>query len=127
MAIKAQQVFDIAMTLIDEVEEETGNVSVDNPAYKSKSLSILTTLQAELLPITEDIAVLASLTQDLLLPDRICLLVLPYGLSAHLLLAESDDTGMAAFYNNRYEELKRKIPTEISPIVDLYNVGMRVD
>lgn len=127
MAVKAQQVFDMAMVLIDQVSE-TGNLVIENPEYyKTKSYTILTTLQTELLPLSQTPTVITDLSQDLLLPDRVSLLVLPYGLAAHLLLTE--DMNIAQFFNDRYEELKHKIPTNIVPIEDVYGVtsGMRGD
>jgi hypothetical protein len=120
MAVTAQQVYDLALGLIDEVTE-TGAFAPDNPDYyKAKSLSFLTILQTELLKPSETPQVITSLTQGLILSDRLCLLVLPYGLAAHLLMSE--DQSMASFLNARYDELKRKIPTQIEPIVDNYNI-----
>lgn len=120
MAVTGQQVFDIAMGLIDEVSE-TGNLVVENPEYyKTKSLQILTVLQAELLRATQTPQVVTDLSQDLVLSDAQCLKVLPYGLAAHLLIQE--DVNTASFYNARYDELKRRSPATIEPITDSYNV-----
>lgn len=120
MSVKAQQVYDAAMVLIDEVTE-VGTISPENPEYyKTRSKSILTTLQTELLPVSVTPIPITSLSQNMLVSDRIALLVLPYGLAAHLLLQE--DVNIAAYFNNRYDELKKKIPTTIAPIQDVYNV-----
>ena len=120
MAIKGQQVFDMAMAFIDEVSEN-GNLVVENPEYyKTRARTILTTLQGELLSPLENVTVVTDLAQDLLVSDRVALTVLPYGLAAHLLLTE--DLNTASFFNARYEELKRKIPTTITPISDNYDV-----
>lgn len=117
----AQQVYDLALTLIDEVTE-SGALSPDNPQYYQKrALAFLTILQAELLPISEVPAPVTSLGQSLQFPDRIALSVFPYGLAAHLLMNE--DINLASFLNARYDELKRKIPTRIKPIKDVYGVN----
>lgn len=121
MAVTGQQVFDTALVLMDEVTE-TGNVVTENPDYyKVKALHILTTLQTELLPLSITPVPFTDLSQNLLVTDRIALLVLPYGLAAHLLLA--DDMNLAAFLNARYDELKRKVQTGgIVAITDVYGV-----
>lgn len=125
MAVTVKQVYDIALVLMDEVIE-TGRISPDNPDYyKAKTYSIVTTLQAELLPKNIVPSIITDLSQILLLSDRISLSVLPYGLAAHLLIQE--DVNAASYFNGRYDELKRKIPTTVEPIIDVYDVtgGMR--
>lgn len=125
MTVLAQQVFDMAMTLIDEVSE-TGNLAIENPEYyKTKAKSFLTSLQTELLPLTQEPEVITTLEQPLLLPDRLSLLVLPYGLAAHLIITEDPNT--ASFFNSRYDELKRRIPTSSVAIEDVYSVLTGVD
>lgn len=120
MAVTVEQVYNIALSLMDEVTD-SGSILADNPNYyKTKTLSVLTTLQTELLPLTVTPEPITSLEQTLLLDDRVALSVLPYGVAAHLLLME--DVASASFYNNRYDELKRKLPTAIEPITDVYDV-----
>jgi hypothetical protein len=120
MAVTAQQVYDLAFVLMDEVTE-TGAILPDNPNYyRTKSLSILTTLQTELLSLSVTPTVITDLSQELLVSDRVALLVMPYGLAAHLLI--TDDITQASFFNNRYDELRRKIPTSIQPITDVYGI-----
>jgi hypothetical protein len=121
MAVTGKQVYDAALVLMDEVQE-TGTISPENPtAYQVKALSILNTLQFELLSPFQTPTLLNSLADTLTVPNRIAIMVIPYGLAAHLLLAEGD-MSVASFLNARYEELKRKIPTEITPINDVYDV-----
>lgn len=118
--VTGQDVFDIALVLMDEVTEN-GDIVSDTPDYyKTKSLSILTTLQTELLPLDQTPEVVTSLSQELLLSDREALTILPYGVAAHLLLNEN--VNAAAYFNNRYDELKRKRKTSIEAITDNYNV-----
>lgn len=120
MAVTGNQVLDRALTLMDEVTE-TGAITTDTPEYyKTKALNVLNILQVELLPLSASITPITDLSQNLQVTDRIAYLVLPYGLAAHLLIV--DDMNMASFWNARYEELKRKIPTEIKPTEDVYGV-----
>ncbi len=63
----------------------------------------------------------ASLNAEIGLDDGICQAVLPCGLAAHLLLDEN--APQAAFFHERYEQLKRAfaaIPREFSEIEDVY-------
>lgn len=121
MAVTGQQVLNRALALMDEVIE-TGAITTDTPEYyKTKAINILNILQVELLPLSATITPITDLTQNLQVTDRIAYLVLPYGLAAHLLIV--DDIGISSFWNARYEELKRKLPTGgITPIVDVYGV-----
>lgn len=120
--ITAQQVYSIALVLMDEVTEN-GNITTETPEYyQSKALNILTTLQAELLPLSIVPVPVTSLSQNLLVSDRTALLVLPYGLAAHLLL--SDDLTLSSFLNARYDELKKKLATGgIVAITDVYGLS----
>lgn len=120
MAITANQVYEEALALMDEVTE-TGNITTEQPDYyKVKALKFLTILQTELLPLSTEPVEIKELSQELLVSDKIALMVLPYGLASHLLLA--DDMNLAAFYNARYDELKRKIPATLGQIIDQYNI-----
>lgn len=114
-----QDVFEMAMKLMDE-ESEDGSYNGYPQEYKNKAWSILTLLQAELLSPTITPPIITSNNDTLVLDDKTCLTVLPYGLAAHLLLTE--DQNRASFFNARYDELKRIKKTEIQPIVDVYNV-----
>ena len=58
-------------------------------------------LQTELLPDSDSPLIISNIDDALLLPDRDCILILPYGLAAHLLLTEDPES--ASFFNNRYE------------------------
>lgn len=110
----------MALVLIDEVTE-VGTIAPDTPKYyESRAKSILTQLQTELLQVSQDPEIITDLSQSLLLPDRVAITVLPYGLAAHLLLTE--DVNAASFFNSRYEELKKKTPTSILLIEDSIGV-----
>jgi hypothetical protein len=115
--ITAQAVFITAMNLMDE-DSEDGTFSGYSDDYKKKAWPILTLLQAELVPASLDPSVITSETSVFQLDDRTCLTVLPYGLAAHLLLNE--DMNRASYFNNRYDELKRKKKAVITKIKDVY-------
>ena len=67
-------------------------------------------------------AMLDDLYTEIDLDDYICRSVMPYGLAAHLLLAEDPST--AGFCQQRYDELKagltRGLPAVSEDITDLY-------
>jgi hypothetical protein len=121
LTVTGQDVLNLTATLIDEISE-TGSIIFDNPDYyKTKALSILTMLQTELL--TNDITptILTDINQPLLVSDKIAIMILPWGLASHLLMNEGDQNN-ASFMNSKYEELKRKIPTQIVSIEDVYGI-----
>jgi hypothetical protein len=120
MAVIAQDVFTIAMDLMDE-ESETGAFDGYPDEYKKKAWSLLTMLQAELLPPTVSPLAVISENSVLQIDDRSSLTILPYGLAAHLLINE--DQNRAAFFNARFDELKRKRPAKITAIKDVYGIA----
>ena len=128
----AQNVFDIAMGMMDEVQNGLTDTA-DTKEYKDRTLLILNALVGELYPYsdtysTEDVegrpiaAVIRDFTKPIDLDDYICRSVLPYGLAAHLLLDENPTA--ASFFQQRYEELRNKLarglPTVSEDIVDVY-------
>lgn len=48
--------------------------------------------------------IVTALTQTTEFPDYIAQTIIPYGIAAHLLIGE--DSSIASFFNQRYEELK---------------------
>jgi hypothetical protein len=117
--ITAQDVFITAMNLMDE-DSEDGTYTGYPDEYKKKSWPVLSLLQAELLP--SSVLPLAITSEDnvMQIDQRSAITVLPYGLAAHLLMNE--DPNRAAFFNNRYDELKRKRPAAITRIKDVYGI-----
>jgi hypothetical protein len=115
----AQDVFMLSMSLMDEISSD-GTFAGYADDYKKKAWPILTTLQTELLPLSTEPVTITDETSTLLVDDRTCLTVLPYGLAAHLLLSENPN--IASFFNNRYDELKRKKKATIAKITDVYGV-----
>lgn len=130
----AQEVFDAAMGLMDEVNEATGATdTADTKEYKNRTLFILNVLRGELYPYSDTFeygevgkrpiaAVISDFEMPIPLDDYICQSVMPYGLAAHLLLDENPSA--AAFFNQRYEELKamlaRGLPQGSEDIEDVY-------
>ena len=109
MATTAQQVFELAMSLMDELNESSGSAdTADTYAVEEPGKR----------PICPEIT---GFTTALPLDDGICQGVLPYGLAAHLLLGEDDDK--ASYFNQRYEEKLaqlRNTPAAWEDITDLY-------
>jgi hypothetical protein len=119
MTVIAQDVFTIAMNLMEE-ESETGAFDGYPIEYKNRAWPILTVLQAELLPPSVDPLAVTSESTVFQVDDRSAITILPYGLAAHLLMNE--DQNKAAFFNARYDELKRKRPASITRIKDVYGI-----
>jgi hypothetical protein len=122
--IIAQQVFITTMNLMDE-ESEDGTFDGYPDEYKNKAWSLLTMLQAELTPASKTPSLIVDENGTFSLDDRTVLTALPYGLAAHLLMNE--DQNRAAYFNNRFDELKRKRPAVIGKIQDVYGVVPSVE
>lgn len=118
----AQQVFNLAMSIIKKVNTDGTATAAATQSYGTQVPGIMTMLQTELLSAensTSAPAIVSALTDNLLVTDRTAMLVMPYGLLAHLLI--SADPDKAAFYNDKYEEFKRKIPLTPVEITDYYS------
>ena len=128
-----QWIFEHTMALIDELNDNGEADTADTKEYKDKTLPILNILQGELYPYSDTykrrndskrpvLYPLESLEDYINLDDYICQTVIPYGLASHLLVDENPT--MAAFYQQRYEELKaglrNGIPGMSEDIVDVY-------
>ena len=134
MATTAQWVFDKAMNLMDEVNENTGATdTADTKEYKNRTVAILNILRMECFTASDSYFVtypgfrpipaeITSMEDAIALDDGICQGVLPYGLAAHLLLDENPD--VAAFFNQRYNELlvraRNSIPAAAEDIENPY-------
>lgn len=133
MSTTAQQVFELAIHLMNEGDPATGETDTsDTKGYKSRTLAILNVLQTECLLCSDTFAAgtgarpicppLAGFSTPIALDDGICRGLLPYGLAAHLLLDENAQ--LASFFNERYEQqktaLKNGIPRDFTAIEDSY-------
>jgi hypothetical protein len=130
----AQTVFDIAISLMDEVNETSGATdTTDTREYKLRTLLILNALRGELYRYSDTytvttagtrpiVAYISDFTTPLGIDDFLAQSIMPYGLAAHLLLGEDDVK--ARFFQSRYDELLarygNKIPKTSEAITDLY-------
>lgn len=114
MAVTGQQVLTIALTLIDEVTT-AGVVDRSDLTLPTKALSFITILQAEMKSnsAASDV-VLKKLDDPLALSDWQALSILPYGLAALLCLQQ--DSSSADFFQQKFEEGKKKNRATIGPI-----------
>ena len=129
----AQDIFDEAMALMDEVNEQGLTDTADTAEYKNRTLYILNILRGELYPYSDTYitnkkgyrpitALIEDFDTEIDLDDYICESVMPYGLAAHLFLDENPSA--ASFFQQRYEELLRKLarglPVVSEEIVDVH-------
>ncbi len=121
--ITGMDVFQRAITMMDELDDTGKYRHDDTVEYQNRTLSILNILQGELyfysdtFPKREEwekgrrpvLAPLGSLYEPIDLDDYCAGTVLPYGLAAHLLLDENPTA--AGFFQQKYEELLRGLMT----------------
>lgn len=134
--VTVQQVFDMAIHIIDEQNETTGaTVTVDTAEYKSRTISILNSAIPRLYPYsgTYDSSLSGrpsprqlyaddykdpDCEQIIPLDDTLSLAVLPYFLAAQLVSAENMD--LASWCMNQYREafndLRNKVPASFEAI-----------
>lgn len=135
-SITGMDVFQRSITIMDELSDEGKYKYEDTEEYRLRTLAILNVLQQELYPFSDTYrknsewesgrrpvaAQLEDLYSEIDLDDYCAGTVLPYGLAAHLLMAE--DPSSANFCQQRYDELKaslqRGMPAESEDITDLY-------
>ena len=138
--VTVQQIFDMAIHLMDEQNETSGVTgTVDTQEYKFRTISILNSVIPALYPFSSnydkevegrptpeilkwDDYKKLDFTQAVDLDDTLCLSVLPYYLAAQLLSAENE--ALAAWFMNRYREafndLRNRIPAEFERITTSY-------
>lgn len=140
--VTVQQVFDMAIHLMDEQSESNGGTqTVDTDEYRFRTISILNTAIPALYPYSGTYSsddegrpfsgVLAAddyknpdFDQVIPLDDTLCFALLPYFLAAQLLSGENED--LAAWFLQRYREalqdLKGKVPAEFEQISTPYGL-----
>ena len=133
---KVQEVFDMAIHLMDEQNETTGATgTVDTREYQFRTLSILNSVIPALQVYSSDYEREATgrpepkillvdnhsnpdFTQDIPLDNTLSYTLLPYYLAAQLLSGENED--LAAWFMSRYREvfndIKNKFLAEFEPI-----------
>lgn len=122
MATTALTVFELTMALLDEIQDN-GQINTQNTNnYKAKTPRLLTILQYDLcrrLGVTP--TPITSIDDNVSVSDDVAYRILPYGLASVLMLVE--DSSTANFYNQRYEELRRQIPSSFEKITNVYADG----
>ena len=136
MSTTARQVFNLAIALMDEMNENTGATdTTDTKEYKLRTPNILSVLCGELYPYSDTYTLdtdgtrpicpaVETIESTIGLDDTLCTTVLPYGLASHLLLGENNV--MAGFFNQRYEEMREKLknsPASFESVSDAYGTS----
>lgn len=139
-----QQVFDMAMHMMDEQAETTGaTMTDDTEEYKLRTISILNAIIPSLFPFSDTYDVSTPLagrprvpaltatdhanpdfTQTVPLDDTLAMGVLPYGLAAHLTATENSDLSewLMQQYNMKFADLRGRIPSSFEPISTPYGL-----
>ena len=139
-----QQVFDIAMHLMDEQAESTGaTMTDDTEEYQYRTISILNAILPALFPFSDTYDVTTPLAgrppvpllaaadhaspdfdQPVPLDDTLAIGVLPYALAGHLTATENED--LSAWFLQRYTQafadLRSRIPASFEPIPTPYGL-----
>lgn len=135
MAITVQEIFDIAIRLMDAQNESTGSTdTADTKEYNLRTVSLLNSVldKAYLYSDNYREAVtggkrpicpkVTSMTDEVQLDEAICTAALPYAL-AGLLLLEEDPT-RANFFMQMFEEMleqcRKGLPAVESTVEDVY-------
>lgn len=130
------KVFELAINLMDELDDSGQFDYEDTEEYKNRTLGILNILRGELYPFSDTyrknlewekgrrpiVQTLTGFDEIIDLDDYICQTVMPYGLAAHLLMDENPSS--AGYFQQRYDELKAMLsfgmPAESEDIIDIY-------
>lgn len=138
-----QQVYDMAVHLLDEQNEGNGEtVTVDTQEYKYRTISILNTVIPAVYPYSDTYDTGGggrpspplldtganyknpNFGQDIGLDETICAAVLPLYLAAQLIIVEND--ALAQWLMGRYQvalaDVKSKIPGTFEPIATPYGL-----
>lgn len=129
-----QDVFDIAIRLMDAQNESTGSTeTADTKEYQLRTPSLLNSILDRAYPASDNwpeavdrkrpvCPKVEAMTDVIDLDDRICTGILPYGL-AGLLLTEENPVLANFFWQTfleQLEEAKRGVPSGIDSIEDVY-------
>lgn len=129
-----QQVFDIAIRLMDAQNESTGSTdTADTREYQVRTPSLLNSILDRAYPASDNwpdavdrkrpiCPKVTAMTDEIDLDERICTGILPYGL-AGLLLTEENPVLSDFFWQTfleQLEEAKRGVPSGIDSVEDVY-------
>lgn len=140
--VTVQQVFDMAIHIIDEQNETNGaTVTVDTNEYKYRTISVLNSVIPRLYPYSGTYKQTAGgrpapsqlyvdnykdpdFEQTIPLDDVLSLSVLPYYLAAQLISAENTELAnwCMNIYNNHFADLRDKVPAAFEPITTPYGL-----
>lgn len=135
MAITVQEIFDIAIRLMDAQNESTGSTdTADTKEYNLRTVSLLNSVLDKAYPYSDNYREsvtggkrpicpkVTSMTDEVQLDEAICTAALPYAL-AGLLLLEEDPT-RANFFMQMFEEMleqcRKGLPAVESTVEDVY-------
>lgn len=133
-----QQIYDMAIHLMDEQNEDSGSTStMDTAEYKFRTISILNTVIPALAPYSENwegkngVAILypgsyqnPNMEQNIPLDDGLSFALLPLYLAGMLLASENDDLSAVFMnrYNNTFFDLRNKQAAVFEPITPAYGL-----
>lgn len=133
MAVTAQQVFRAAMTLMDELDEVTGEEDTDDTVeYKNRTLPILNILLNLLYPYSTNIihaantrplgTPIADFVTAIDLDDFLAGSIMPYGLAYHLIIEENPQVAntFLQLYQEQLREYAAYQHAVTEDITDLY-------
>jgi hypothetical protein len=133
-----QEIYDMAIHLMDEQNEDSGETTTQDTAeYKFRTISILNTVIPALAPYSENwggkngVAILypgsyanPNMDQDIPLDDTLSYAVLPLYLAGMLLSSENEE--LSAMFMNRYTnaffDLRSKQAAVFEPITPAYGL-----
>ncbi len=137
--ITVQQVYDMAIMLMNEQDDATGATnSSELDGYQSRALALVNILVSDLYYLSDNTdllsaakpvpPLLSAFTDGIDLDDRLCVNVLPYGLAGHLFVGENDDASTT--FLNLYYTLKKGYgkskPTAKVAVTNVYGTLCRL-
>ena len=137
-----QQVFDMAIHIVDEQSESTGaTLTEDTDEYKFRTISILNSIIPALAPYSTGyesepgqrpygglLYVFDNSNPDFIqwipLDDTLCATLLPYYLAAKLMATENEALSTLCMnqYRESFNDLKNKVPAEFERIPTPYGL-----
>jgi hypothetical protein len=121
----AQEVYDNALILLDEVDED--GALCDSAAYEKKAPYLINMLQREIAKAEAvEPSKITGLSDKLVISDDSAERIMPYGLAAKLALADRL-MEFASYYQNVYDMRFRQIGVRTEDLADDMNVmrGLR--
>ena len=140
--VTVQQVFDMAIHLIDEQNETTGaTLTVDTSEYRFRTISVLNSVIPRLYPFSDTCerpeqgrpapGILSAadfknpdFTQYIPLDDVMSLSLLPYYLAAQLISGENEDLAhwFMNIYNSHFADIRNNILSSFEAIPTPYGL-----